>query len=353
MFVKRGAKQRFVGAPAIGPVPNDALRPLISVMIPVYNNTEYLRETLESVLMQDLGPREMEIAVLDNCSSRGQSEEIVAEVGKGRISFYRHETNIGAIGNFNSCINRARGEWIHILHADDTVAPGFYARARQAIMADLCVSAVTCRVEYIDDVGRSIGLAEPEAGMPCVLPREFMWRQLTAQRFQFVSMIVRRAAYEELGGFRPELPHCADWDMWNRLVVAKHIFYEPEPLARYRLHSGSDSSQAFVTAENVRDERRSIQISCTYVSEGEACKLIREAMRLAGGRAARRARMYLVRGNWRGALRQANEALHCSLSPAVLARIAYHVALAVLSQIKATFRRVLRRERDESSTAQQ
>jgi GT2 family glycosyltransferase len=247
-------RSRLLEAPAIEAVAGDAPRPLISVMIPVYNSTEYLRETLASVMCQDLGPCDMEIEVLDNCSTRGRPEEIVAEVGQGRIGFHRHEANIGAIGNFNSCVRRARGEWVHILHADDTVAPGFYARARRVVASHTSIGAVAFRVTYIDDFGKSIGLSELEAATASVLPREFTWRQLTAQRFQFVGLVVKRAAYEELGAFRPELPHCADWDMWNRLVVAKQIYYEPEPLARYRLHSGSDSSQVFITAENVRDE---------------------------------------------------------------------------------------------------
>jgi GT2 family glycosyltransferase len=344
-MVAESDKSRFLDAPTIDAVPGGAPRPLISVMIPVYNSTEDLRETLSSVLSQDLGPPDMEIEVLDNCSTRGRPDEIVAELGQGRIGFYRHEANIGAIGNFNSCVRRARGEWVHILHADDTVAPGFYARARQAIASHPSICAVAFRVTYVDDFGKPIGLSELEAAKAGILPREFAWRQLTAQRFQFVGMVVKRAAYEELGAFRPELPHCADWDMWNRLVVAKQIHYEPEPLARYRLHSGSDSSQIFITAENVRDERRAIRVSSAYVSEGESRRLIRQAMILAGGRAARRARLSLARGDWRVALRQANEALHCSLAPAVLARVVYHVGLATVGQIKTNSQRLLRSRR--------
>lgn len=338
-------KTHLLDAPVIEAVPAGVPRPLISVMIPVYNSTEYLRETLLSVLSQDLGPRDMEIEVLDNCSTRGRPDEIAAEMGGGRIGFHRHEANIGAIENFNSCVRRARGEWVHILHADDLVAPGFYARARQAIASHPSVGAVAFRVTYIDDFGTAIGLSELEAVKAGVLPREFTWRQLTAQRFQFVGMIVKRTAYEELGAFRPELPHCADWDMWNRIVVARQIYYEPEPLARYRLHSGSDSSQIFVTAENVRDERRAIRVSSAYVSERESRRLIRQAMRLAGGRAARRARLSLARGDWRVALRQANEALHCSLAPAVLARVVYHMGLATVGQIKANSQRLLKTRR--------
>ncbi len=341
-MVAESDKLSLSDAPAVEPVLDRAARPLISVMIPVYNSTEYFPETLSSVLSQDFGPRDMEIEVLDNCSTRGRSEEIVAEVGRGRIRFFRHPANIGAIGNFNSCVRRARGEWVHILHADDAVAPGFYARARHVIASFPSIEAVAFRVTYIDDFGATIGISEPEAAEGRVLPSDFIRRQLTTQRFQFAGMIVKRTAYEELGAFRPELPHCADWDMWNRLVVAKQIYYEPEPLARYRLHSGSDSSQVFVTAENVRDERRAIRVSSSYVSERESRKIMKEAMKLAGGRAARQARLFLARGDWLSALRQANEALRCSLAPAVLARVGFHMGAATFGRIKVNSQRLLK-----------
>lgn len=324
--------QTHLPAPVIGPVEESGPRPLWSVMIPVYNCAHYLRETLQSVLVQDPGPETMEIGVVDNCSTKDDPEAVVNEMGAGRIRFFRQPTNVGAIENFNSCVRFARGEWVHILHGDDYVRPGFYARAQQAVMAHPDLSAVAFRVIYTDSHGAWLGLSDLEAPVPRVLGPDFVARQLIAQRFQFVGMLVRRSAYEELGGFRAELKHCADWDMWNRLAVRKKIFYDPEPLACYRHHEGADSAQMFRTGENVVDERHSIELSRTYLNSPQANRIYRNAMKQAAIRAARRVRKYWKMGERAVAFKQLKQAMLCSMAPAVIGRLALFAALMIVER---------------------
>jgi glycosyltransferase involved in cell wall biosynthesis len=329
-----GIAERFTAPPAprIGPPPERSARPLWSVMIPTYNSTAYLEETLRSLLAQDPGAEAMEIEVIDNCSTQDDPEPLVREIGRGRINYHRQTTNVGAIENFNTCIRRARGEWVYILHSDDVVRPGFFSAARKAIAAQPQVSAVVFRIIYMDEDGLWIGLSDPEARTPAILDENFVRRQLLDQRIQFVGMIVRRDAYEELGGFRPELKHCADWDMWNRLAVCKQLFYEPEPLACYRLHGGAQSSHVVRTGENVADERRCIRISLGYVPREQARHLHREALKAAAVRASRRMRHSWRNDDYGTALRQLREALRCSLAPVVLARLLCLLALVILER---------------------
>src|SRR5277367_6513526 len=87
-------------------VPEGIHRPLWSVMIPTYNCAKYLRQTLESVLAQDPGPEQMQIEVVDDCSTKDDPEAVVRELGKDRVEFYRKPKNEGAIHNFNTCIQR-------------------------------------------------------------------------------------------------------------------------------------------------------------------------------------------------------------------------------------------------------
>ena len=129
----------------------------------------------------------------------------------GRISFHRQPANVGIVENCNTCIRRARGQWVHILHGDDTVREDFYARVRQDIEAFPDVGAAFCRVIYMDETSQWTGLTEPEARSPGVLGEDFAVRQFLEQRIQFVAMVVRRSTYEEFGGLRPSLSHCVDW----------------------------------------------------------------------------------------------------------------------------------------------
>ncbi|MGE5539534.1 MAG: glycosyltransferase [Gemmatimonas sp.] len=297
--------------PAIEPITGSAARPLISVMIPTYNPGDFLRETLRSVVTQDLGPETMEIEIVDNCSDTDDPEAIAREIAGDRIRFHRQPRNVGPIENFNSCIRRARGHWVHILHADDTLEPGFYAHARDAVVAHPTIGAFACRHAFTDEDGAWLSLSEPQSVKPQILDEDFIERQLTGQRLHFVSLIVRRSAYEELGGFRSIFQHCPDWDMWNRLVLTQRFFYDPRILACNRLHTRSGTSQMIRTGENVREERRCVRLACSYLAREDAKRVFRAGMTVAAIRALRHVLQYWRRRERRTALRQLVEAMRC------------------------------------------
>src|SRR5688572_27849490 len=77
----------------IPPVPDGVARPFWSVMIPTYHCARFLRQTLESVLIQDPGPVWMQIEVVDDGSILDDPGAVVAEVGQGRVHFYRQAQN--------------------------------------------------------------------------------------------------------------------------------------------------------------------------------------------------------------------------------------------------------------------
>jgi len=103
-------------------------------MIPTYNADRYLRDALESVLAQDPGPDVMQIEVVDD-GSEVDPRPIVKEIAGDRVSVHRHDRNMGHVAAFNTCIDRAQGEYVHLLHADDEVRPGFYERLGAALDA--------------------------------------------------------------------------------------------------------------------------------------------------------------------------------------------------------------------------
>lgn len=304
---------RNIVGPTIDRVAAETRRPLFSVMIPVFNGADFMRETLKSVLRQDPGPDVMEIEVVDNCST-DDPERVVREVAGDRVNFHRQPRNVGANENFNTCIRRARGEWIHILHADDTVMPGFYDHVQRAIATHPQIGAVVCRHAFIDEDGTWLSLAEPQARSPGVLGDDFIARQLTGQRLHFVGLVAKRSAYETLGGFRAKFEHCSDWDMWNRIVLHAPVFYDPSLLACNRLHPASGTSHMIRTGENVREERLCVRTSCANLPRREAKRLYRCAMSIAAIRALRHARQHWNKGDAATALRQLIEVFRCGLS---------------------------------------
>jgi glycosyltransferase involved in cell wall biosynthesis len=299
--------------PEIHPNYNDSHSQFWSVMIPTYNNTRYLEQTLRSVLEQDPGSHEMQIEVIDDCSTKDDPEAIVREVGQGRISFSRQPHNVGIIDNWNTCIQRARGQWIHILHQDDIVLPGFYNRLREGLEKELSVGAAFCRHSYINEKDDCLFLSLLERETSGILPD---WLKLiaTMQRVQFPSIVVRRSTYENLGGFCPEARSAADWEMWKRIAAHYPIWYEPQLLACFRLHSSSESSRLIKTGVNIADTRRAIEISKSYLPTTFANELSNKAKEYYALDALHRASNLLNMRDTNAALAQVREALQCSCS---------------------------------------
>lgn len=257
----------------IEPIPLEINRPFWSVMIPTYNRTKYLEATLRSVLEQDPGLNEMHIEVIDNCSTEIDVEAVVKEIGKGRISFYRQPYNVGMAGNWNACINRARGHWVHILHDDDTVLPGFYKTLQEALEKEPSVGAAFCRHIYIDEEGHWMNFSPLEMRNAGFFP-DSLERFAGGVSVQCASMVVRRSVYEKLGGFYEQLQYMPDNEMWKRIAVHYPIWYEPKILACYRSTPTSVTASLFMTRLIVTEGPKLINIFQSYLPEAIAPQLI-------------------------------------------------------------------------------
>lgn len=252
----------------IPPVPDGIARPLWSVMIPTYNCAEYLRETLASVLAQDPGPELMQIEVIDDHSTQDDPAAVVAELGPGRVGFYRQPKNVGYIRNFETCLQRSCGELIHLLHGDDYVRAGFYRKLQQGFEAHPEIGAAFCRCLYMDEQGhwQSISpLEQPASG----ILTNWLEKIATGQRLATPSVVVRRAVYENLGGFDRRMT-CAgeDWEMWVRIATRCPVWFEVEPLAAYRMkRSGSLTGNSGATDALARDMLKATEIIESYLPD--------------------------------------------------------------------------------------
>lgn len=310
-------KNLKLDVPAITPVPEGVHRPFWSVMIPNYNCTHYLVETLKSVLEQDPGSEEMQIEVVDDCSTKDNPESVVREIGKGRVAFFRQRQNMGAIANFNTCIQRARGQWVHILHSDDLVVSGFYERLREAAEKAPMIGAAFCRHIYINEKGQWQWLSDLERNTPGILSG-WLERIAVAQRIPTPSIVVKRSVYEDMGGYHLELFHAADWEMWRRIAAYYPVWYEPQPLAYYRMHSESDTHRLSKSGANIANLYRSIEITESYLPSPIAAELSNQARHNRAMDAINLVRQRLAIGDIDAAIALTWESLKCSDSPMVM-----------------------------------
>ena len=253
--------------PQIEPVRNGAHRPFWSVMIPIYNRTQYLERALRSVLQQDPGPGEMQIEVVDDCSTQGNPEEVVNTIGQGRVTYYRQPAHVSMSANWNTCIERARGSWIHILHDDDMVLPEMYATYRRFIETHPDVMFVFSPVIFIDTLDTWTQIVRfnfPHTASGLV---ENALMELVKVDFICASAaVVARAAYVKAGGFSPSLSYSTDWEMWMRIACVAPIGYITHPYVLYRDHAGSASRSLAERGKNIEEIIRTIETGVRRLS---------------------------------------------------------------------------------------
>jgi glycosyltransferase involved in cell wall biosynthesis len=224
-------------------------------MIPTFNPREDLLEkTLSSVLSQNLGASEMEIVAIDDCSTEVDIEAMVRRLAGDRVIYTTTSQNLGLAGCWNASIEQARGQWVHILHQDDYILPGFYERLGHVARSHPEVGLIATRSfivneeGVIDRVTRRVPALE--GGGRRV--EDFLYNA----PIQCPGVVVRRDCYEAHGGFRCDLVYALDIEMWARIAGLCGGIITPEVLACYRESSGNQTSSLWQSAETLKDIER-------------------------------------------------------------------------------------------------
>jgi hypothetical protein len=278
--------------------------PFWSVMVTVYDRPQNVERVLESVLSQANEP--MQIAVVCDLSDPETQQRIAAEthrVGRGRVEFLPETTRVGHPHIFNRCIELARGDWVHILHDDDWVEPGYYRALRAGIEAEPTAGAAFCQHSIVDHWpgGPTIRQSWSERETPGLVA-DWLERIAVECRVQFSAMAVRRDVYAAVGGFCPDALSAFDWEMWARIAARYPVYYVPEALVGVGRDDTAESSRLTRLGEQVRDAFAAVEVMAKHLPSASAERLGAKARDRIAGLALDKARQYLDRGDAAAAL---------------------------------------------------
>jgi cellulose synthase/poly-beta-1,6-N-acetylglucosamine synthase-like glycosyltransferase len=292
-------------------------RPFWSVMIPTYNTDDLLAEALARVLAQDPGPQRMQICVVDDASSTGDARAVVERIGGRRVQFVRQPHNVGAPTNFTTCVRRATGQWVHLLHADDLIDDGFYDAYHHCIVNHPCVM-VAGQSRIIDAQGEPIGRS-PILRTADGLLVDARQQIALNHPLNFAAVVVARSAYEQVGGFDPALVHANDWDMWCRLASIGSIAVIEGAKATFRRHPETDTEHLRQAMTWLTDSLAAIDRIAEGCPDAESARRVRSHTRgWLTDDAAQMAERCVHDGRRRLALRNALWALRLDPAPARL-----------------------------------
>jgi glycosyltransferase involved in cell wall biosynthesis len=211
--------------------------PRVSVIIPAHDSAATIERTLRSVVAQGFG--DWEAIVADDASS-DHTAELAAAVDP-RITVVRSETNLGPAGARNLALERASGDLVAFLDADDRWEPEYLERqiARYE-QAGGGTGIVACDAWIETAGGTRIGRYSDRFGSA----EGITLAELLQRNRIFISALCPRAVVEEVGRFSPECWGSEDHDLWIRIVERGYgVVANPDPpLAVYRVAEGSVSS---------------------------------------------------------------------------------------------------------------
>ncbi len=213
-------------------------RPLVSVVTPTFNQAEFLRDTLESVLTQDYP--NIEYLVLDD-GSTDETPGILSEY-TGRLE-WESQANMGQTPTINKGWERSHGDIITWLNSDDTFLPGAVGKAVNYFQQHPNIDIVFGDSLFTSADGSPIEPSKPQAG--------FDYSRFVAECHNPIpqpSAFIRRSVIENIGLLDPGYYYFMDWDFWLRAGLDHSIAYFPELLSTYRLHEASKTVAQAVKA---------------------------------------------------------------------------------------------------------
>jgi glycosyltransferase involved in cell wall biosynthesis len=276
------------------------------VVVPCFNYGHYLPACIGSVLKQP--GVEVEVIVVDDASTDG-SGEVADELARfsPSIRVIRHSRNAGHIATYNDGLAEAKGDYVVLLSADDLLTAGSLQRATSLMEAHPGVGLV---------YGRAVRFAQDAPPLARTNPTHWLiWsgHDWLAMRFKRAyncilspEAVVRTSVQREIGGYRPELPHTADMEMWMRAAAIADVGYvSGVDQACYRDHGASMHNATFQSGDvrglavDVSERMRTFELTALHMfgPGPEADRWLRIAQRALAVEALTSAVRSYYRGN--------------------------------------------------------
>ena len=241
----------------------------VDVIVPCYNYARYLRGCVDSVLSQS-GVR-VRVLIIDD-ASKDDSAEVAADLARQdeRVEVAVHEANRGHVATYNEGLAWMSGECALLLSADDLLLPGALRRAVTIMSDHPAVSLVHGRQILFSGDAPSGADLPVAADLRCEVESGSNFiRRVCAQAHNHVATptaVVRTAVQRRVGGYRRELPHTNDMDMWLRLAAHGDVGIVHADQALKRRH---DANMQLAFVDSVRDlEQRLAALDMFFAAHG-------------------------------------------------------------------------------------
>lgn len=216
--------------------------PVVSICIPTYKGAEFLAATIDSVLGQTY--QDFELWVVDD-NSPDDTQAIVERYTDPRVNYVRNSTNLGPEGNWNKCLELARGRYYKLLPHDDLLHPTCVEEQVSILDADNseAIALVFGSRQIIDPSGRVFmerKLPHTQAGR---IKSKVLIKRCVRAGTNLIGEpgngMFRRSLVEKVGTYDASHPYLVDLDYWFRILAHGDAYYTKQITSSFRVCAGS------------------------------------------------------------------------------------------------------------------
>lgn len=213
--------------------------PLLSVVIPSYNNARFIDETVESVLDQDVS--DFELVIADHSSTDGTWEKLQAYRSHPSVRLMRTDSGGGAERNFDRVSREARGRYIKLLPGDDLLKRGVLKRQVELLERHPGATLTACPREFVDSTGRTILPRRGLAGTKSLLSGADAIRKTVRRGSNIFGepacVMMRTSDLAEQGFWFFDYPYLVDQATYMRVLLRGDFIPDTEVGAAFRMNS--------------------------------------------------------------------------------------------------------------------
>lgn len=239
---------------------SEIFHPLVSIVIPVYNGSNYMREAIDSALAQTYD--NIEILVINDGSNDNGATDSIAKSYGDKIRYFQKE-NGGVATALNLGIEKMKGEFFSWLSHDDMYFPEKIELQINAV-AQTGALFLYGGYDLIDAAGNYITTVLPAQVYPTLCTRFHLFRGL----MNGCSLLIHRTIFQQYGTFDPQFRTTQDFHLWHNILKDIAPYYLHRPLCKTRVHSAQDSK----TVSTSDSEGDSLWIEMiSSLSDAECC----------------------------------------------------------------------------------
>ncbi|MGV1717174.1 glycosyltransferase family 2 protein [Vibrio furnissii] len=218
----------------------DIQKPLVSVVMPVYNSELYLEKAIESVLSQSYS--NFELLIIDD-GSTDNSISIVNSFKDKRIKLYSNGQNKGLIYTLNYAINLCRGEFVARMDADDICLADRFLKQINYLQKNTDVGLCGMHAFPIGNVSLKSRIFNiiTDSFSPPTFNDDILISHIFECRIIHPTVMIRKSIFDS--GFRYDMEaiHAEDYDLWVRISSKFKLGNIPDLGVNYRIHNDSVS----------------------------------------------------------------------------------------------------------------